>query len=209
MIDYRHSINATHEQVRWNLLLAYLLSQSPSACAAMAPELKQFLAGFCEAWQAALFAETCEDAQMCNDWVTEVWRHSNYDLIHWQGSHRVQIRATVKAMAAWAIQYFVYRNSATQEEKEEQQVKKEERELMRGLGKLDISKGPPEWLTEEMFRKPLVQALMTEVDKDVMVQDRENLTFWMTTGQSVAVMERKAEGMDSLEETFKVLTFLE
>jgi hypothetical protein len=46
------------------------------------------------------------------------------------------------------------------------------KELVVGLGN-----ALPEWLAEQVFKQPIVQASMTEIDKNAVLQEKEALKF--------------------------------
>jgi hypothetical protein len=82
---------------------------------------------------------------------------------------------------AWAIQYIVYQ---TQEERaamlrnkrEDTECSEETEYWQQGFGDMSMSEEAPEWLTEEHFEQPWIQALVTSIEDVVRWMGRRNHT---------------------------------
>ncbi|KAF1848885.1 uncharacterized protein K460DRAFT_304465 [Cucurbitaria berberidis CBS 394.84] len=224
-MDQQHSLSYHHKEIRFNVLLAHIVLETPNSRAQMDPELLRFLQVFIHAW------------------LESAMRSGKYDLIQWTKGTRDRMSKAVKALEAsvppqafdvedfwirassmpsdeykkhgpaWAMQYVIYK------EKEAKVIDKMERDydaqeslkhgdFFAGFGKLGMGDAAPGYLSEQMFQQPLVKALLTEVHGGMVVQDPETVEFWMDPSTAIDLVEGKVAGMDDINERIKGMSFL-
>jgi hypothetical protein len=83
------------------------------------------------------------------------------------------------------------------------------------LQTLRVSEGPPTWLTLEHLDRPLIRALMTPNNENVVPLEKENLLCWMHPVEAIELLEGIAnrentvEGVESLVEAVDGMSFLD
>ncbi|KAH7383824.1 hypothetical protein BKA66DRAFT_511905 [Pyrenochaeta sp. MPI-SDFR-AT-0127] len=241
-MDQQHSLSTHHKEVRFNVLLAHIMLETPNARANMDDELHRFLDTFIRAWLESAVRLDHSECLHKDYWIAKCWKPGKYDLIRWTSHPRQRMSAAVKALEsaippqpfnveefwskasaqpayayeehgrAWAMQYVIYK------EKQAKAIDRYERGLdaqeslksgdfTSGFGQLGMQDDSvPAYLSEELFRQPLVQALLTDVTEGMGVQNVETNVPWMSPSEAIDLVEGKIVGfgMDELTDRIKV-----
>jgi hypothetical protein len=127
--------------------------------------------------------------------------------------------------AAWALQYVMYKEKKTKEFEAGDRIidapdSLEDGSFVESFGTMaaDLGEGVPGFLTEELFQRPWVQALLVDV-REGCTLERPQGTYvlelegtgnsWMTPEDAMMLIEGKAPGLEDVVERLQGLSFLE
>lgn len=98
-LDQKRSFSTWHKDVRYNVLLAHIVLQTPNARVYMDAELVRFLEGFIKAWleSARRLPHDMDEAR--NYWIARCWRTGKYDLVSFGAKQARRMGMEVKKLA--------------------------------------------------------------------------------------------------------------
>lgn len=76
-----------------------------------------------------------------------------------------------------------------------------------GFSNLSIDETVPNYLSEELFNRPLVKALLVDV-RNMQVQMPEKFAGWMDPQKAIELIQDKMEGLEDVTEQIKNMSFL-
>jgi hypothetical protein len=148
-ISQTQSFSSWYKEIRFNVLLAHIVLNTPNARKFLEEKLVIFLEQFVAAWIETAMHIEYDGKERRDYWIARLWRTSQYDLVHWGRQARNRMADAVKALAecvppqkydigefwnvahqmsadeykehgsAWALQFIIYK------EKKEKAVAKE------------------------------------------------------------------------------------
>ncbi|KAF2707685.1 hypothetical protein K504DRAFT_492336 [Pleomassaria siparia CBS 279.74] len=87
-MDKQHNFACFHERVRWNVVLAVILTTSKEANDICHPDTLPFREGFLDAWINAMIRQNdCIDQEA----FVRIWHHTNYDLTFFGTKDRLRM----------------------------------------------------------------------------------------------------------------------
>lgn len=99
-MDPKHSLSAHFNEIRFNILLAHLVLEDPTARAQLEETLVAFLKWLVHAWlETAMRVDHTEDESR-DIWIHQMWKPGKYDLIRWNRTQVVRMGAAVKSLSA-------------------------------------------------------------------------------------------------------------
>ncbi|KAI4638362.1 hypothetical protein J4E93_010162 [Alternaria ventricosa] len=99
-ISQTQSFSSWHKEVRFNVLLAHIVLNTPNARKFLAEKLIVFLEQFVGAWLETAMHIEYDGKEKRDYWIARLWRTSQYDLVHWGKQARGRMGAAVKALEA-------------------------------------------------------------------------------------------------------------
>ncbi|KAF2846198.1 hypothetical protein T440DRAFT_406233 [Plenodomus tracheiphilus IPT5] len=100
-LDQQHSFSSAHEEIRFNIVLAYIRLAMPTERAKMEEGLQRFLRVFVVAWLDMAMRVPAGQSWACKEFVGKYWKNSQkYDLIKFSKRPRQRISDLVRKLEA-------------------------------------------------------------------------------------------------------------